>query len=65
MSAQPHIFDRFYRVDQSRSRKEHASGGAGLGLAIARWIAQLHEGSILLDHFAAQGGAFSMRLPLL
>ncbi len=64
-SAQPRIFDRFYRVDKSRSRNEQgAGGGAGLGLAIARWIAQLHEGRITLEHSTAQGSVFAVHLPI-
>lgn len=47
--AQPHIFERFYRADSARSRAEaDTTSGAGLGLAIGRWIATAHGGSLEL-----------------
>ncbi len=55
------IFDRFSRVDESRDRR---SGGAGLGLAIARQILEDHGGSIVLDA-DAEGARFVIRLPLM
>lgn len=64
-SAQPHIFDRFYRVDKSRSRNENGSGGgAGLGLAIAQWIAQLHDSRIQLQKSDTRGSIFIAFLPV-
>jgi two-component system, OmpR family, sensor kinase len=63
--AQPHIFDRFYRVDKARSRSENADGsGAGLGLAIARWVAEAHNGGLALRRSDARGSAFTVSLPL-
>jgi len=53
----PHVFDRFYRVDRSRS-----SPGAGLGLAIAQQIAQAHGGKIGVDSTPGVGTAFSVDL---
>jgi signal transduction histidine kinase len=41
-----HVFDRFWRADEARSRDQ---GGAGLGLAITRQILQLHDGSIRVE----------------
>jgi signal transduction histidine kinase len=55
------IFDRFYRADKARARE---SGGAGLGLSIARWIAHVHGGEIAVRSEVAQGSTFSVRLPL-
>jgi len=54
------IFDRFYRVDESRSRE---MGGAGLGLAIAKWAVEANGGTIALVD-AHRGAAFRITLPL-
>jgi two-component system OmpR family sensor kinase len=56
-----HIFERFYRADRARTRAE--DGGAGLGLAIARWIARAHDGDIELDDSGTAGTKFIVRLP--
>lgn len=57
-----HVFERFYRADKARSRAE--DGGAGLGLAIARWIAQAHDGDLQLSNSGGVGATFIVRLPL-
>lgn len=57
----PHIFDRFYRVDKSRSR---ASGGTGLGLPIARAIAEKHNGTIDVMSTPGLGTKFTITLPV-
>ncbi len=54
------IFDRFYRVDRSRSRTH---GGAGLGLTIARLLAELQQGRIEVESTPGQGSAFVLWLP--
>jgi two-component system sensor histidine kinase BaeS len=56
----PHIFERFYRADASRGRM---SGGAGLGLAIARSLVQAHGGRIQVESRAGEGACFSLYLP--
>lgn len=56
-----HLFDRFYRAEQSRTREK---GGAGLGLAIAKQIVEAHRGSISVDSRSQGGTVFAVRLPL-
>jgi heavy metal sensor kinase len=56
----PFLFDRFYRVDKARSRE---LGGAGLGLAIGRWIAEAHGGTIVVDSVLDRGSSFRVHLP--
>ena len=57
---QDRVFERFYRVDQSRSRE---SGGTGLGLSIVRHIVALHGGSVTLDSRPGEGSTFTIHLP--
>ncbi|MEC7231588.1 MAG: ATP-binding protein, partial [Planctomycetota bacterium] len=57
------IFERFYRVDDARSRSARTDGGAGLGLAICRGIVDAHGGSIELGAHEGPGATFIMRLP--
>lgn len=55
------VFERFYRIDDSRAR---ASGGSGLGLAIARRAIEIHGGHIELDSELEQGSVFRILLPI-
>src|SRR5262249_19168942 len=57
---QPRIFDRFYRVDKSRSREN--GGGTGLGLAIAKWAVEVNGGRLTLEP-APSGSRFRISLP--
>jgi two-component system OmpR family sensor kinase len=60
VEALPHIFDRFYRVDKSRSR---ASGGSGLGLAIVAAVVDAHHGTVTVEAPPDGGTLVTVRLP--
>jgi signal transduction histidine kinase len=54
------VFERFYRADSARSSRD---GGAGLGLAIARWIVELHGGDIRAERREPHGCRMVVRIP--
>jgi signal transduction histidine kinase/DNA-binding response OmpR family regulator len=58
---QEKVFDRFYRVDDSRP---HERGGTGIGLALTRELVMLHRGEVLLRSAPGQGSTFTIRLPM-
>jgi two-component system phosphate regulon sensor histidine kinase PhoR len=58
----PHIFERFYVVDRSRTRE---SGGAGLGLAIVKGIIDAHGGTVSTESMLGSGTVFTVRLPIM
>lgn len=58
---QARVFERFYRVDKSRSKK---TGGTGLGLSIVRHVAEAHGGSVRMTSAEGEGTAFEVRLPV-
>jgi heavy metal sensor kinase len=59
----PHIFDRFWRADQARSRTGQRPG-VGLGLAISKWIAEAHGGTISVQSRPGRGTTFLVKLPM-
>jgi heavy metal sensor kinase len=59
---QGRIFERFYRIDKARTRN---LGGAGLGLAIAQWVAVQHHGEIIVESRPGEGSTFRLQLPRL
>jgi signal transduction histidine kinase len=58
----PHIFERFWRADQARTRTSDRPG-VGLGLAITKWIVEAHGGSITVQSRPGRGSSFTVRLP--
>jgi heavy metal sensor kinase len=58
--ALPHLFERFYRGDQARSRQD---GGFGLGLAIVKWVAESHGGAVGVRSQPGAGSTFTVTLP--
>jgi signal transduction histidine kinase len=61
---QARIFERFFRADKARSRSESDTGGAGLGLSIARWIAEAHQGRLELSSSTCAGSIFTATFPV-
>ncbi|WP_027084450.1 sensor histidine kinase [Cohnella panacarvi] len=60
----PHLFERFYKADQSRNRTGE-SNGSGLGLSIVRKIVEMHEGTVFAGNRAGGGAVFTVHLPVL
>jgi heavy metal sensor kinase len=60
---QSRIFERFFRADKARSRAEGETGGAGLGLSIARWIVEAHHGQLTLTRSDSSGSIFTATFP--
>jgi two-component system phosphate regulon sensor histidine kinase PhoR len=63
----PRIFERFYKVDQARSKTDFigpGGGGSGLGLAIARHVVEAHGGRIIAESVIGQGSTFTFTLPV-
>ena len=56
----PHVFDRFYRVDATRTKN---TGGLGLGLAIVKTIAQLHRGTVSIESQPGLGTRLTLSFP--
>lgn len=59
----PHVFDRFYRADASRTDDDGHSGHSGLGLAIVKSIVETHGGSVSVESDPGKGSSFKLRFP--
>ncbi len=61
----PYLFDRFFRVDQARARilADGQTSGAGLGLSIVQWLAEVHHGRVEVASVVNQGATFTVWLP--
>ena len=57
--ALPHIWERFYQADSSRTGDSHA----GLGLSMVKWIAEAHGGSVTAESTEGEGSIFTFRIP--
>jgi two-component system OmpR family sensor kinase len=62
--ALPHVFERFYRADSSRTRQSSQVGGSGLGLSIARELVEAHDGTIAISSSVGQGTTVTLCLPV-
>jgi two-component system OmpR family sensor kinase len=63
LELQQRVFERFFRADNARTRSENDDGGAGLGLSIARWIAEVHHGRLIVGRSDSSGSTFTALLP--
>ncbi len=61
---QPHVFEPFYRANSTAMRRASAGGGSGLGLSLAHWIVEAHDGEISLSSAPGAGTTFTVHLPL-
>lgn len=61
---QDRVFERFFRAEKARTSGDTANGGAGLGLAICRWIAHAHDGSLELTSSSSAGSTFTFSIPV-
>ncbi|HEX4205987.1 MAG TPA: ATP-binding protein, partial [Ktedonobacteraceae bacterium] len=62
--ALPHVFERFYRADPSRTRQSSQISGSGLGLSLARELVEAHGGTLAISSSIGQGTTVTLRLPV-